>query len=213
MNTCLRPRTWWGRWWGLPLAGWSPGPEEGVHNKENEDQNGQFVSTNYQLSEQQLLWWWSWSWLSSLAASAALLCCLYAWLQFGNKTQLENENRPGPKIKILWLPSSFPGSKFLHMSALLKNGFNFESWPKICASIWKDLVLFWIHFGIRENNRNWIVCNRKKCCLCCWSNISILLFIIYMFLDQCLMARIKNRKIKCSNESQLNIGIELHQPL
>ena len=38
MNTCLRPRTWWGRWWGLPLAGWSPGPEEGVHYKENEDQ-------------------------------------------------------------------------------------------------------------------------------------------------------------------------------
>ena len=48
------------------------------------------------------------------------LCCLYAWLQFGNKTQLENENRPRTKIKILWLPSSFPGSKFLHMSALLK---------------------------------------------------------------------------------------------
>ena len=78
MNTCLRPRTWSGRWWGLPLAGWSPGPE-----KENEDQNDQIVSTNYQLSELQILWWWSWSWLSSLAASGALLslCMTSIWKQ------------------------------------------------------------------------------------------------------------------------------------
>ena len=77
-NTCLRPRTWSGRWWGLPLAGWSPGPE-----KENEDQNDQIVSTNYQLSELQILWWWSWSWLSSLAASGALLslCMTSIWKQ------------------------------------------------------------------------------------------------------------------------------------
>ena len=78
INTCLRPRTWWGRWWGLPLVGWSPGPE-----KENENQNDQIVSTNYQLSELQILWWWSWSWLSSLAASGALLslCMTSIWKQ------------------------------------------------------------------------------------------------------------------------------------
>ena len=53
------------------------------HYKENEDQNYQIVSINYQLSELKILWWWSWSLLSSLAASGALLslCMTSIWKQ------------------------------------------------------------------------------------------------------------------------------------
>jgi len=36
----------------------------------------------------------------------------------------------------------FPRIKVFAYECIIKNGFNFESWPKICASIWKDLVLF-----------------------------------------------------------------------
>ena len=119
INTCLRPRTWWGRWWGLPLVGWSPGPEE-----------EEIITRKMRIKMIRLLAriinYLSFNYCGDdLVLGCPLwlhqgLCCLYAWLQFGNKTQLENENRPRTKIKILWLPSSFPGSKFLHMSALLK---------------------------------------------------------------------------------------------